>query len=58
MAGQRITIAEAARKYGVPYSLLWRATVGFRRKPPLSKDLARRLQEALKELGLETDEGR
>jgi transposase-like protein len=58
MAGQR-SIAEIARKYGVPYSTLWRSiTGGFRRRPRLPKDLARRLQQALKELGLETGEGR
>jgi hypothetical protein len=59
VAGQRISIAEAARKYGVPYSTLWRlVTGGFRREPRLPKDLDRRLQEALKELGFETSEGR
>jgi hypothetical protein len=58
MTGQR-SIAETARRHGVPYSVLWRAvTGGFRRRPRYPRDLARRLREALKELGLETDEGR
>jgi hypothetical protein len=58
MAGQR-SIAETARRHGVPYSVLWRAvTGGFRRRPRYPPDLARRLQEALKELGFETSEGR
>jgi hypothetical protein len=57
MGSLRGSIAEVARKYSVPYSTLWRsATGGFRRKPRLPKDLARRLHEALKELGLETNE--
>ena len=47
----RMTIAEAARRYRIPYALLWRALHGgFVRPPPLSPEMEERLRAALEEL--------
>jgi hypothetical protein len=50
MAGST-TIAEVARRYQLPYALLWRAlTGGYRRPPPIPPDMEERLRAALAEL--------
>ncbi|MDT7944578.1 MAG: hypothetical protein RQ985_08570 [Dehalococcoidia bacterium] len=48
----RITIAEIARRYAVPYSVLWRWARGggYLRKPALPPELEERLRAALAEL--------
>jgi len=48
----RTTLAEIARRYGVPYSVLWRWARGggYLRKPALPPELEERLRAALAEL--------
>ena len=49
MAGT--TIAQVARRYQLPYALLWRVlTGGYRRPPRLSPEEQQRLARALAEL--------
>ncbi|HXG41705.1 MAG TPA: hypothetical protein VNL95_03150 [Dehalococcoidia bacterium] len=50
MAGRK-TIADIARRYRLPYQLLWKSvTGGYLRPPPLPPDLEERLRAALEEL--------
>ena len=50
MAGST-TIAELARRYRVPYAVLWKLlTRGYRRPPPIPSDMEERLRAALAEL--------
>jgi transposase-like protein len=48
----RITLAEVARRYSVPYSVLWRWVRGggYLRQPALPPELEERLRAALAEL--------
>lgn len=45
----QLNLAALARRYGVPYSVLWRAITGGHIRRRLPPDLERRLEEAVRE---------
>ncbi|HXG42348.1 MAG TPA: hypothetical protein VNL95_06440 [Dehalococcoidia bacterium] len=52
--GRRVSVAEVARRAGVPYRRVWEALTGGR---GLSAEERRRIQEALAELAKQGGEG-